>query len=610
MFNKRKKTLDEKKFNKVIIIIFFAILLLAMLRFINIYFSRNIQSVGIEQLNSYHQEVENILLDLESELIPDTAYFVKLEVALYEGSYILDDPTNSEELYNYNKACSDILRNIEKGYLYNTDIRSVYIMLEDADAPYVIVNGNILKKDAMFDVEWRQTCYDKCKDTYINWREAKLYYSKTVNVISVYKKILSTSWIDDRLINGYMVINYSMDDVLNKIKLLTEADECLILYNKEENQFNIIGKNPISVNDMNFILEKMDNLQNTQGSFVGEDDRKLLYSGQELVSGFYSIAVKEDQIINELINKLFLISLCVIVLFLIIIIVFYIISYKQYKAYILGLVNIIETVDRSNLGNQDKRLIKMTSLVEGGGVNFKVIVDKILSNEINISELMDTIMSEKGLRAEVELLYGHSQINSHFLLNSMDYIYWSSIRNNGFNNTGSIIIEKLCIILKYALDSSDLFTVLEEEVENARTYQEIQQIFKEVELDVLWDIPEYLMSAKVEKLILQPVLENCIQHGMVDSNKKSMKIVIKVMVEDNVLIINISDDGIGLTQSRIDELNKRFKSNKPVRSRHIGLANINRRIQIQYGNEYGVSLDQSEMDGLKVEMKLKYIDND
>lgn len=169
------------------------------------------------------------------------------------------------------------------------------------------------------------------------------------------------------------------------------------------------------------------------------------------------------------------------------------------------------------------------------------------------------------------------------------------------------MIERLCVILKYALDSSSPYISLEEEVECAQDYLEIQKMRKGKEIRVKWEIPENLKNAKVGKLMLQPILENSIQHGGFEPNQPIL-LQVEAQVMEDALYLFVRDNGVGMDRMEMQRLNLLFRQNVPVKSKHIGLMNINRRLQLQYGEEYGIVLQPSDADGgLTVVIRLKYM---
>ena len=205
------------------------------------------------------------------------------------------------------------------------------------------------------------------------------------------------------------------------------------------------------------------------------------------------------------------------------------------------------------------------------------------------------------------MLYGNAQINSHFLLNSLDSIYWESLKNQGRESEETKMIEQLCTILKYALDSSNPYISLKEEVECARNYLVIQGLRKKKRIEADWIIPKELEKALVGKLMLQRILENSIQHGT-PAMDELLYLSIEARLLEETLYLFISDNGTGIEENEMRRMNQMFRQEVPVKSKHIGLLNVNRRLQLQYGEEYGIVLQPSPGGkGLMVVLRLKYI---
>ena len=133
----------------------------------------------------------------------------------------------------------------------------------------------------------------------------------------------------------------------------------------------------------------------------------------------------------------------------------------------------------------------------------------------------------------------------------------------------------------------------------------MQMIRKEIILDVEWVIPAEALKITTEKLITQTILENSIQHGMYTMGKE-LKIRVNSVIKDKYLYLYFEDSGQGMKDGDITALNESFRENIKATSNHIGLSNINRRLKIRYGSEYGLALRPSELGGLCVELKLPF----
>ena len=141
----------------------------------------------------------------------------------------------------------------------------------------------------------------------------------------------------------------------------------------------------------------------------------------------------------------------------------------------------------------------------------------------------------------------------------------------------------------------------------AQKYIEIQQMRKNIHFDVQWDIDKSLYNARVGKLILQPVIENCIQHGFQNTNIPNACIKISAeKTKKNMLLLRIENNGHGINPKRIRQINKEMVKQSYLHSRHIGMANVNRRLQVQFGAGSGLSLYDIPDGGLGVCLTMKY----
>lgn len=142
-----------------------------------------------------------------------------------------------------------------------------------------------------------------------------------------------------------------------------------------------------------------------------------------------------------------------------------------------------------------------------------------------------------------------------------------------------------------------------EELEMTKAYIEIQKYRFQDKFDIIYNIPEDILSVPVIKIILQPIVENSIQHGIEPSLNKCM-LYIGCTILGNDLIIEIRDDGVGMEPEKLQEmqtllLNKNYDSTK-----YVGIANTNARLKLQYGNDYGISIHSEENDGTVVTIRM------
>lgn len=199
-------------------------------------------------------------------------------------------------------------------------------------------------------------------------------------------------------------------------------------------------------------------------------------------------------------------------------------------------------------------------------------------------------------------LYGlQSQINSHFLYNTLGSI--RGMARLGNLDEADAMISGLVSIFRYAADKTELVS-LDDEISNVRNYVEIQNsTVRKITLKT--NVEEEAHSCLVNKLILQPVIENSILHGL--KNRRAGVILIDVKCIDDFLMVKVFDNGSGISEETLSMINNALEgaADMPnVEKKHIGLTNIQKRIRICYGEEYGIKVKSWQDKGTVLMLKL------
>ena len=163
------------------------------------------------------------------------------------------------------------------------------------------------------------------------------------------------------------------------------------------------------------------------------------------------------------------------------------------------------------------------------------------------------------------------------------------------------IISLLSDIMYYSLKTDKFITSLDEEILYTKKYIQIEQIKYNDKFNFDFEIDESVKNCKIVKFTLQPILENCIEHGIKKLKDQNGMITLKAFKDKEVLRIVITDNGVGISTQKFTELNNKLKSSDIPTGKHIGLANVNQRIQLIFGKEYGVKVFPLNQ-GLKIEL--------
>lgn len=199
-----------------------------------------------------------------------------------------------------------------------------------------------------------------------------------------------------------------------------------------------------------------------------------------------------------------------------------------------------------------------------------------------------------------------SQINPHFINNTLETINWSAIELLGGRNEISQMSSALSRMLRMTMENSDTVVTVCTEMQHCMYYLEIQRKRYEDKFDVDWQIPEDIMDCRMIRIVLQPLVENAIYHGMKPMTNKGL-ITISGKIEGELLFLTVSDNGLGMTGQALENLRRNMQSDMIKESHHIGMTNVNQRIRLYYGDDYGLIVDSREGIGTSVTVRIPSI---
>jgi len=215
--------------------------------------------------------------------------------------------------------------------------------------------------------------------------------------------------------------------------------------------------------------------------------------------------------------------------------------------------------------------------------------------------LYETELREKD--AQIAAL--QSKINPHFLYNTLGSI--SMYAELEGNKEIVLMSNSLSRLLRYSLSSRKEMVTLRDELEHVNGYMAIQKVRYDDRIDYACDIDESALDCRMMPLLLQPIVENALNHGL-DKGIGVGRIRVGGGAADGVLRLTLEDDGIGLASERLEELQERLRSAKDVGgATGNGLLNVHRRIRLHFGEPYGLTLESMPFQGVKVIMTLPAI---
>lgn len=236
----------------------------------------------------------------------------------------------------------------------------------------------------------------------------------------------------------------------------------------------------------------------------------------------------------------------------------------------------------------------------GGSMEIRHLGYSIQRSYEQIDLLMHKIVLEQNERRKSELDALQSQINPHFLYNALDSITW--MIEGERNEDAVFMISQLAKLFRISLSKGRAVISIEDELQHARSYMNIQKIRYKNLFSFEFDVDPSVHSCCIVKLVLQPVLENAINYG-VSGMDDSGEIKITGSEKEGIITLAVTDNGIGMSQEEVDLL---LTDSKRIHKHGsgVGLLNVNNRIKILFGKEYGLTVESEPDEGTTISIRV------
>ena len=522
---------------------------------------------------------------------------IREEIAL-ENSYIFDNSVNiidrtlmevdtlssslasneSTQLYTINNVSTDSFKTISRlaktlPIIYRY-IDSIYIYSEPTDT--VIMDNNSIPLSDLSDTDWISAYHavTSPKGTIIPRSKNNVY----PQLITIIKPI----YVADEK-KGAIIMNINTQSIYNsmlyqqykdgRLFFLVNADNKIII-SSELSYFNTypddIGLNTLTIesNPKNSVYEI-------------NDKNYVVLSGDSSISDYKYISAYPLELYE---HKLSTMKLQIIGILLLLMIIIFILAYVASVRSYSPLNEIISFLDNSQ---------PPADSIEEEDKNELMYIINSIQTHINDKTKMAEILEErmKLLRkSQYDML--QTQINPHFLYNTLETINWMAYNMSNSENPVSKSLINLASFFRNTL-TSGYFVSIENEIKYTKEYVNILALRYGDLFDIEWDIDESILSYTIIKICLQPIIENAVYHGIKQKNDKGL-IKIKGFCDDNNIILIVSDDGIGIEKDALDELNKTLSETSFTNEKsHIGLSNVNQRIKIIFGDSYGIHVEST-----------------
>lgn len=527
----------------------------------------------------------NTLKNIREEITLENSYIFDNSVNIIDRTLMEVDTLSSSlasnestQLYTINNVSTDSFKTISRlaktlPIIYRY-IDSIYIYSEQTDT--VIMDNNSIPLSDLSDTDWINAyrAVTSPKGTIIPRSKNNVY----PQLITIIKPI----YVADEK-KGAIIMNINAQSIYNsmlyqqykdgRLFFLVNADNKIII-SSELSYFNTypddIGLNTLTIesNPKNSVYEI-------------NDKNYVVLSGDSTISDYKYISAYPLELYE---HKLSTMKLQIIGILLLLMIIIFILAYVASVRSYSPLNEIISFLDNSQ---------PPADSIEEEDKNELMYIINSIQTHINDKTKMAEILEErmKLLRkSQYDML--QTQINPHFLYNTLETINWMAYNMSNSENPVSKSLINLASFFRNTL-TSGYFVSIENEIKYTKEYINILALRYGDLFDIEWDIDESILSYTIIKICLQPIIENAVYHGIKQKNDKGL-IKIKGLCDDNNIILIVSDDGIGIEKDALDELNKTLSETSFTNEKsHIGLSNVNQRIKIIFGDSYGIHVEST-----------------
>lgn len=526
---------------------------------------RTITSESVNSTERIAQATDTMISDVvyQHELIAGNPQLaLSLRKVLSADSFYYDD-------YLYFNTLTGLIRSLKNSFPY---VSSIYIELDSYHKFFSSEDGIRLKED-YYDQSWLDTIQslDSANPQYCERRGLSLYsILPERDIVTIYQRMTT--------LKGTIVVNIAYDSMRQRL-LSQQTIESESFYMLNENG-NILATT--AADDIYFTAEDLKTLND---SFDVSSDQMLSAKWLTIGSESYCVSalkgsdygitylsfIPKNYLWKTLMNSLSLYLLILFAEFVLATLVAYIITRNSFR----HIEEVIELFSNAEKGIYPE--------AHTGATNdeYDLILTNIIQLFLNTTFLDTKVKTQEYEKKLAELTALQTQINPHFLFNTLQALDFEAQRKLGHSSAVNDIISKLSDILKYSLSPASELVTFREECDILKKYIAIQKYRFGNDLVFYNDVDEDVLTHTVPRLILQPLIENSISHGILPAGGTGF-IKLRAYIRSERLHISIIDTGIGMTRGELEHVRAGLSAED---ARSIGLPNVNRRLILNYGED-------------------------
>ncbi len=530
--------------------------------------SRELVKSNVETVSKSLESIVNNYYGIAVSLIPDDniQYFLKTDT----------------QSVKYDESRSSSRRSLSVALSWQDDIN--FIGLYKSEKVYVYRGDSITKSNF-------EKVYQEDLENSVPWGRGdlrisydNLYYGEERYTISFYQPVYDMNKIGNKIGNFCINVREDVFDFLNHQEL---GDSRYDMY--------LIDKNGkiLFCSDRERLGSRVD-----LSELIKEDSGEFSKAGKLYVyrrvdgRNLYVLGTIDNM---TMVKDSFITMWFLIITVLIVVAITLVMVSRVVKLYYRPMEKLVEKMDQVSGGNLGVRMKG-----EHLGQDF-VIISKGFNHMIQeINHLVEQVKEEQHQIEQIRFKELQSQIKPHFLYNALDCIHWQAAAEG--NKELSVFVKALANYYRACLSRGRDIITLEEELSHIKSYLIIQNMRYENILDSKFCISERYYGVKIPKMTLQPLIENAIYHGMKSREEKTGTVILSVEEAEQAIHLKVADNGQGMAQKEIDEMNRSISEYDE--NFGYGVRNVNKRIELLFGKQYGLYYEINGTGGVTVTIRL------
>ena len=532
----------------------------------------SVEKESVKSLESFEDSLEASIYNMGYQLdtlMSNSSFSLAFKTMLdYRGLSHSDLTTFNMLKYLFNSY--------ESSYSY---IHSVYMYLDGRERFLTSDTRQIANVDTYFDREWLDEYKSMAEDerVYTDHRWIQRHsYAEPVEVISIFYRM---TYMD-----GVIVINIDKSEYGKLLRsVLISENQKVLLYNSKG---DIICITDPELEDFEATVINEDIKKRIQGKETELGSKKWVkldgkyYFADMLYSEYlnlYEVSVTSRAQLMEDLRIYIIMAVVILFVEIILMILLAYIYTKRNFSYIEECVDVFSAAERGEAVEERFR---------SADDEYSLIFNNVIRMHLNNSKMQMDLLEKQHEAQMAQMNALQLQINPHFIFNTLQTLDFEAIKKEGYDSEVHRMIQNLSMVVKYALSEPTRDVTIRMELEYLKAYLEIQNIRFGGNVITYFEVDETIYECKVFRLMLQPVLENCFEHG-INNDEGKIHVKVKIFDRGDEITVFVVDNGRGITG---DELKKLYEKINNKDSRNIGLTNLNRRLILRYGEDHALKI--------------------